>query len=73
MVLDREADTARLTDLGQGGQDYDPANFDLTAAKAAAASSEETAPSRCVCAIRASAATRSVRIWTARSGRAGPW
>ena len=30
-------------------------------------------PSRCVCAIRASAATRSGRIWTARRGRAAPW
>lgn len=38
VVLDREADTAGLTDLGQAGQDYDPANFDLTAANAAAAS-----------------------------------
>ena len=37
LVLDREAGTAGLTDLGQADQDYDPANFDLTAADAAAA------------------------------------
>jgi hypothetical protein len=38
VVLDREPDTAGLTDLGQAGQDHDSANFDLTAANAAAAS-----------------------------------
>ena len=37
VVLYREAGTAGLTDLAQAGQDYDPANFDLTAANAAAA------------------------------------
>jgi hypothetical protein len=38
VVLDREADTAGLTDLGQAGRDYDLANFDPTATNSAAAS-----------------------------------
>lgn len=38
MVLDREGGIAGLTDLGRAGEDYDPANFDLTTANAAAAS-----------------------------------
>ena len=70
VVLDCEAGTAGLTDLGQGGQDYDPANFDLTAANAAAASVGGTRPSRCVCTIRASAAP--VRYVSGQPAAAGP-